>query len=226
MSSGSSGLGVFLLGVGAGLAVVTAAGAAAVKLDAVAGTGDAIALTGAARRTRGNAGWAGAVGAAGAGEGWDIRVNIRIVIGLLIDVGVAEAGGELIDGGLVVALGDDAGGLDWVVWLGALDVGGGDTAAMGNVLGGAARGALGVPGGGLAGASWHIEDVELALGGWLKNGLLGWVMCAVVPIHDVVVPVALTLLESATSEAESASPVTSRLGRVDRERKLTLVVVP
>jgi hypothetical protein len=41
-----------------------------------------------------------------------------------------------------------------------------------------------------------------------------------------VVPVALALLESAASEAESASPVTSRLGCVRRKWELTLVVVP
>lgn len=55
---------------------------------------------------------------------------------------------------------------------------------------------------------------------------MGWVVCAVVPIHDVVVPVALTGLHGATSESEGACPFTSRLGCRDGQRKLALVVVP
>jgi hypothetical protein len=186
VSSGSS---VLVLFVGVRGAVgriirVAAAGATAVKLDAVAGAGDAIAFAGAAAgRIGGDAGWARAVGAAGAGEGWHVRVGIGVRVGILVDVGIAEAGGELVNGGLVVALGDDVGGLDWVVWLWALDVLWSDTTAAGDLLRGAARGALG--GGGLAAARWDIKDVKLALSGWLKDGLLGWVVGAVVAVHDV-----------------------------------------
>jgi hypothetical protein len=135
--------------------------------------------------------------------------------------------GELIDGGAAVAL-DEVGGLDWVVWLWGLDLGWGAWAALGYILGHAARaaGAVLLGAGGLGLGGWDIENVELALGGWLEDGLVGWVVRAVVPIHDVVIPVSLSLLHSATSEAEGASPVTSRLGCSARKGKLSLVIVP
>ena len=199
MSSGSA---VLLLGLGVRSAVrvvrVAAAGATTVELDAVAGAGNAIAFAGAAAgRVRGHAGWGRAVGAARAGQGGHIRVGVRVDVGVvLVDVGTAKAGGELIDGGLGVALGADAGGLDWVVWLWALDVLTGDTTADGDLLGGAAGGALGR--GGLGAAGWDIEDVELALGGWLEDGLLGWVMGAVVAIHDILSHVYVSTCHSHT----------------------------
>jgi len=222
-----------VLGVGvrgtAGLVIgVAAAGTATVELDAVAGAGDAVALArAAAGAIGGNAGWRGGVGAAGAGERWNVRLGVRVDVGLLVDVGIAEAGGELVNGGLGVALGNNVGGLDRVVGLWALDVGWADGTATRNVLGHAARGALGgIAGRGLCAAGWDIEDVQLALGGWLKNGLLGWVMGAVVAIHDVVVPVALALLKGPAGEAESAVPVGLGRGGIARKRKLSLVVVP
>jgi len=51
-------------------------------------------------------------------------------------------------------------------------------------------------------------------------------MGAVDAIHDIVVPVALALLEGATSEAESTVPVSSRLGGLASEWELSLVAVP
>jgi hypothetical protein len=47
----------------------------------------------------------------------------------------------------------------------------------------------------------------------------------VVAVNDIVVPVALALLEGLSLEAESALPAT-RLGRVLGERELAVVVVP
>lgn len=120
--------------------------------------------------------------------------------------------GELVDGDVAVSL-DDMGGLDWVVRLWALDLGWGAWTTDWDIAGdaaGAARAAF-LCAGGLGLGSWDIEDVELALSGWLEDGLVGWVVCAVVPIHDVVVPVALTGLHGASGESEGACPVTGRL---------------
>ena len=70
-----------------------------------------------------------------------------------------------------------------------------------------------------------VQSVQLAASSWLSDGLAGWVVRDVVSIDDVVVPVALALLECLTLEAESAFPAT-RLGRVLGKWKLTIVVVP
>jgi len=113
---------------------------------------------------------------------------------------------------LVIALGDDVGGLHRIVGLRGLDLRGRDATAVWDFLRHAARGAFGtVAGGSLGAAVGHVEDVELALSSRLEDGFLSWVVSAVVPIHDVVVPVARALVESATSEAESASPTSARL---------------
>jgi len=96
------------------------------------------------------------------------------------------------------------GGLDWVVWLGALDLGWGDTTAADDLGGAAGAAGLALDGLGLGG--WDIEDVELAAGGWLDNGGDSWIMGDVVSVHHVVVPVSLSLLHSAWLEAEGASP--------------------
>lgn len=142
MSSGSAGVLLLSLGVGSAVRVVrvSAACATAVKLDTVAGAGDAVAFAGAAAgRIRGHAGWGRAVGAAGAAQGWHIRLGVGFDVRvILVNVGIAEAGGKLINGSVVGTLGDDAGGLDWVVWLWALDVLTGDTTADGDLLGDAA----------------------------------------------------------------------------------------
>lgn len=55
--------------------------------------------------------------------------------------------------------------------------------------------------------------------------VLGRVVGDVVAVNDVVVPVALALLESGTLELEAADPTTSLLGVLGK-RKLTLVAVP
>jgi len=125
---------------------VSTAGTTTVELDAVTRAGNSVAFAGAGAGGRGNAGWAGAVGGAGAGEGWDVRVVVRVRVGvgvIGVDVGLAEAGGQLVDGGLRVVSTDEVGGLDWVVWLWALDLARGDTTATGNLLGHAAGAALG-----------------------------------------------------------------------------------
>jgi len=68
------------------------------------------------------------------------------------------------------------------------------------------RAAAGFYGLGLSLGSWDIEDVELAAGGWLHDMLVGGVVRDMVPIHDVVVPVSLPLLHSATLEAKGPGP--------------------
>jgi hypothetical protein len=214
MAAGSTDTVALLLIIrGAGILIrVSAAGSTTVELDAVAGAGDAVAFAGAGAGVAGDAGWAGAVGGAGAGEGWDIGVvvGVRVRVRVVINVGIAEAGGQLLDGSLSVVSTDEVGSLDWVVWLWALNLAWGDTTATRNLLGHAAGRALGwLDGaGGAAGrlGSWDIEDVELAASGWLDNGLVGWIMGDVISVHDVVVPVSLTLLHGATLEAEGTVP--------------------
>jgi hypothetical protein len=232
MSAGSPGLVAILLRVGrAWIVRVAAAGTTAVELDAVTGAGNTVAFAGAGAGVAGDAGWAGGVGGAGAGEGWDIGVvvGVGVRVRVVVDVGMTEAGGQLVDGGLSVVSTDEVGGLDWVVWLWALDLAWGDTTATGNLLGHAAWGALGGLGsagraaGGLGG--WDVEDVELAASGWLDDGLVGWIMGDVVSVHDVVVPVSLTLLHGATLEAEGTVPWSGLGGNLGK-RKLSLVVVP
>jgi len=120
---------------------------------------------------------------------------------------VAKASGELVDGGLRVVGSDKMSSLDRVVWLRRLDLGWGDTTAPWDFLGHAARRtgtALGLGILGLGG--WNIEDVELAASGRLDNGLMSWVMGDVVAVHDIIVPVSLTLLHGAALEAEGACP--------------------
>jgi len=60
--------------------------------------------------------------------------------------------------------------------------------------------------------SRDVEDVELAAGGGLGRVVLGRVVGNVVPVDDVVVPVALALLESAILEFEAAEPSAGFLG--------------
>jgi len=142
MSSGSAGVLLLSLGVGSAVRVVrgSAACATAVKLDTVAGAGDAVAFAGAAAgRIGGHARWGRAVGAARAAQGWHIRLSIGVDVRVfLVNVGIAEAGGKLINGSMVGALCDDVGGLNWVVWLWALDILTCDTTANSDLLGDAA----------------------------------------------------------------------------------------
>lgn len=152
MAAGGPDFAVLLLGVGgaAGRLIgerVSASLSAAVELDAVAGAGDAVAFAAAAAGDIRGAGRAGAVGAARGCKRWNIGVGIGVVVGfLLVEVGIAEACGECVDGGMVTALGDDVGSLHGVVWLRGLDLRGRNGAAAGNVLGHTAGLALGVAG--------------------------------------------------------------------------------
>jgi len=89
------------------------------------------------------------------------------------------------------------------------------------------RAAAGAAWGSSAGAglaTGNIEDVELAAGGGFDGVLDCWVMGDVVPIHDVVVPVAGTELEHGGLEAELADPGTGLF--LTGERQLTGIVVP
>ena len=124
-------------------------------------------------------------------------------------------------------LGGDLAGRVWLDWLWALDLGWRKRAALGNT-GGAdtARLAVRLDDGSLGAlGGWDVEGIELTTSGWLSDGLAGWVMRDVVAVDDVVVPVALALLEGGALEAESALPSTG-LGSILRKRKLTIVVVP
>jgi len=144
MTAGSTGVVLLLiLGRARVLIRVSAAGSTTVELDAVTRAGNSVAFAGAGAGGGGNAGWGRAVGGAGAGEGWDVRVVVGVILGVGVDVGSAEAGSQLLDGGLSVISTDEVGGLDWVVWLWALDLAWGNTTATGNLLGHAAGAALG-----------------------------------------------------------------------------------
>ena len=164
--------------IGALLIGVAAAGATAVEKDAVAGAGNSVAFAGAAAGGAGHGGW-GASGAAGAGEGWDVAVGIGVVIGLIVDLDLLEAGGELVErGGLA---GDDVLGLTGPVWAGRDDARGRDGTALGDGLGLRAGVAAGLDGGG---GSGNIEDVQLAASRGLDGVLLGGIVGDVVAIED------------------------------------------
>jgi len=75
------------------------------------------------------------------------------------------------------------------------------------------------------GGGWDIEDVQLAAGGGLDGVLAGGIVRDVVSIKDIVVPVALALLEEGALEAERSLEAAG-LGGVLGERELTGVVVP
>ena len=75
------------------------------------------------------------------------------------------------------------------------------------------------------GSSRDVEDVELAASGGLGDGLAGWVVGDVVAVNDVVVPVALALLQSAALEAKGTLPATGLAGVLGK-RELAVVVVP
>ena len=248
---------VLLLGVAddaGAVRVIAAAGTATVELDALTLAGDAVALAGAGAAVRvgsavaGEAGAGrGAVGAVGQGRaGGRDWGRAEVGEGILVDLGVAEAGSELLNVVLVVVGVQDVLVAAGSHGLGGLDLGDGERATLGDV-GDGSTAALGVLGGRLAGglagglggrlgvlgrlgrglASGDIEDVQLAASGGLSGGLDGRVVGDVVAINDVVVPVSLARLESGGLEAESALPGT-RLGGglVLGKRKLTLVAVP
>lgn len=201
-----------------GVVRVSASRTSAVKLDTVTSTGDAKALACAAAATRANTAGRARVGGAG-GEGWDVGVVVGVVRVGLDGLG-GEAGVELSKGGLVVLGVDDLAGL-----AGALGLGGNDALwAEGTALGDGSVALVGRAGRrGLGG--WDVDDVELAASGGLGGVLLGWVVGDVVAVNDVVVPVALALLEGGTVELEAASPAAGLL-LVLGKGELTLVAVP
>jgi hypothetical protein len=82
-----------------------------------------------------------------------------------------------------------------------------------------------VGGGGLFGLSWDVENVEFAARGGFGGVVFGWVVRDVVPVDDVVVPVALALFERAVLEFEATEPPAALLG-VFGQRQLAGVVVP
>lgn len=107
-----------------------------------------------------------------------------------------------------------------------LDLGRAEGAALWDV-GNAARSACGLVGGSGGGglARWDVEDVKLAASGGLDDGVACGIVRDVVAVNDVVVPVALALLQGLALEAESALPA-SGFGGILGERELTVVVVP
>jgi hypothetical protein len=208
-----------------GLLRVAADGTAAVKLDAVALAGDAVALAGADGR--------GAVVAAcwdGRGARGDIRPNegrSRVVVGV-VEGGSRKARGELLNGGrLAVVSLDYVTGLVGLDWLGRLDLRGAEGAALGNLwlggLGGLAGPLLGL-GGRFAGRD--IEDVQVTAGRGLDGRGLRAIVHDMVAIDNIIVPVSLARLDGSL-EAESSLPAAG-LGwcLVLGEGELTAIVVP
>ena len=214
---------VLLLGVAIGAVIVATAGTTAVNLDTVALAGDTVALAGASAAvgaggavTAGGGGAVGAVGESRSGgrSGRASEVGDDV---LVVELSVAEAGGELLKSSLVVLGVEDVLGGSGGHGLGSLDLRNGQWATLGDVdgvgrslvlggrvlgraLGGALGGGLGRRlgrrlGGGLGRASGHIEDVQLSASGGLNGGADGWVVGDVVTIDDVVVPVSLASLE-------------------------------
>ena len=237
LATGGAGL-VLALGLGGALrgVGVAAAVAAAVELDAVAGAGDAVAFAGAAGRGRRDGRRGAGVAAAGAegrdvgaGIGVGVAVVLGVFLGVVLDVGRGELGSELRDGGVGEVLASDLAGLGRALGLGRLDLGRGERATLLDERGLAAflAGSLGRWGSGDWGrlGRWDVKGVELATGSGLGDGLAGWVVRDVVAVDDVVVPVALTLLEGLALEAEGTLPSTG-LGGVLGERELAAVVVP
>jgi hypothetical protein len=225
---------VLILGLGRALGRVrvAAAGATAVELDAGAGTGDAVALTCAAGRSAGDRRRCAGAGTAGS-EGWDVRVGVRVILGVLLRVvrlvnrRGGEPGGELFDGRAGEGLGTQSGAGMGLLWLGRLDLGWAEGAALGDIRDatGRADGLLSGSGGDGGLATGNVEDVEFAASSGLDDRVTGGVVRDVVAVNDVVVPVALALLQGLALEAESALPATSLVG-IFGERKLAVVVVP
>jgi hypothetical protein len=221
---------LFALGLGRALLIgVTAAGATAIELDAVAGTGDTVALASARAGGAGHGRGGGAGRArAAAGERRAVGVDIRlVVVGFLLRLlegGIAQAIGELLESCLSELGVDNLLRLTWALRARRHDLAGLDSTATWDVAGVAARGTLaGRAAGRLAG--WHVEDVELATGGRLDGVLAGWVVGNVIAVHHVVVPVSLTGSENCVLEAKGSSPG-SGLGAIARKRELALIAVP
>jgi len=217
MAAGGAGrVGNIILGLaGAGVVGESTAGTTTVELDAVALAGDTVSLTRAVGGARGGGKAGRAAGRDGAIHGWaGVVLIIRVLEGRL-----GEAGGELVDGWLLVVGVDDVEYLVGLLGLGRDDLGSG--AALWDLDG--LAGWLGLGSGGAN--SRDIEDVQHAAGGGLLGGGLGGVVGDVVPIDDVVVPVSLSLLKSGWLESEGSLEATGGL-LVSGERELTVVVVP
>lgn len=222
---------VLVLGRAVRVVGVSTAGTAAVELDAVTGARNSKALACAAGAARADAGRRGAVGRTG-GEGWDVGAFVGVVLGVVIgglfDGLLGKAAVELLEGGLVVLGVDDLAGLVGTLGLGSNDALWGDTTALGNGGGrdtaGLAVGRAGAGRRGLLGG-WDVDDVQLAAGGGLGGVVLSGVVRDVVAVDDVVVPVALALLQGGALELEGADPSSGLLGVLGKG-KLTLVAVP
>jgi hypothetical protein len=114
----------------------------------------------------------------------------------------------------------------WLLWLWGLDLGRAEGAALWDIRHAAGRTDSLLGGSGSGGlARGDIENIELATSGGLDYGITGGIVRDVVAVNDVVVPVALALLQGLALEAESALPATSLVG-IFGERELAVVVVP
>lgn len=215
---------------------VPASRATTVELDARAGASDAVALASTAQRSAGDGARGGRVAAARAAgaERRDVGFDIGVGVFLFRRVGDllgGEAGGELLHRRLRELLRADLAGLLGLVRARGDDLGLLERTTLGDVGRSTTRmtrrrlGLSSSSGGGRRLASGDVEGVELAASGGLGDGLAGRVVGDVVAVNDVVVPVALALLDSRALEAESALPA-SRLGRVLGQRELAVVVVP
>jgi len=196
VAAGSAGLDALILRLGAVIVRLAAAGATAVKLDAVAGAGDAVALAGAGRGD----GRARAAGR-GRGEGWDIgALGVVIRVGLVVDGLLGKAGIEGLKGSLLVLSGDDLLGLAGALGLWAADGRWAEGATLREGTALTAGFALGGTG------SWDIEGVELAAGGGLGGEFTAGVVGDLIAIEHVVEPVALAWGENRGLEAEGTAP--------------------
>jgi len=127
----------FLIG-GALLIGEATAGATTVELDAVAGAGDAVALTGARAGGAGHRRGRGAGRArAAAGErralGVDIGVVVLRVVFGVVEAGLAKAAGKLLKSCLSELSVNDLLGLSWALWARGNDLGWLDSTALRNV---------------------------------------------------------------------------------------------
>lgn len=139
---------------------------------------------------------------------------------------VGETAGESLEGSLIVLGVDDLTGLVGTLGTRGSNAGRGEGTALGDGGRADAAGLAGRLGGGSSGLlGGDVEDVEVAAGGGLGGELAGGVVADVVTVDDVVVPVALTLLESCALELEAADPAAALLG-VLGERELALISVP
>jgi hypothetical protein len=206
-----------------GVVRVSASRTSAVELDTVTSTGDAKALACAAAATRANTAGRARVGGAG-GERGDVGALVGVVVGVgvTLDRLVGKAAVELLESGLVVLGVDDLLGLAGALGGWGNDAARTESATLGNGCG-RDTAVLAVCGGRLG--SGDVDDIKFAASGGLGGVVLGRVVRDVVAVNDVVVPVALSLLERGTVELEAASPASGLLGVLGK-RELTLVAVP